>query len=59
MARHQDRTWNVMPAPRRMIWKTHGHEIPIEVMAFAFDGDQMVYVTVHGTVVNANEVGTA
>jgi len=59
MARYQDRTWYVLPAPRRMIWTTHQTEIPIEVIAFAFDGDAMLYVTVHGTVVEACEVGNA
>jgi hypothetical protein len=59
MARHQDRHWYVLPAPRRMIWKTYQTEISIEVIAFAFDGDAMLYVTVHGTVIEACEVGNA
>ena len=59
MARHQDRQWYVLPAPRRMSWKTYQNEIPIEVIAFAFDGDAMLYVTVHGTVIEACEVGNA
>ena len=59
MARHQDRHWYVLPAPRRMIWKTYQTEIAIEVIAFAFDGDAMLYVTVHGTVIEACEVGNA
>jgi hypothetical protein len=42
-----------------MIWKTYQTEIPIEVIAFAFDGDAMLYVTVHGTVIEACEVGNA
>lgn len=59
MSRYQDRQWYVLPAPRRMVWTVSENKIPIEVIAFAFDGDAMLYVTVHGTVVEACEVGVA
>ena len=42
-----------------MVWTISGEKITIEVIAFAFDGDAMLYVTVHGTVVEACEVGNA
>ena len=59
MARHQDRHWYPLPVSRRMIWTTHQTEIPVEVIAFAFDDDRLIYVTVHGTVIEACEVGNA
>lgn len=59
MARHQDRHWYPLPAGRRMIWRTHQTEIPVEVIAFAFDDDRLIYVTVHGTVIEASEMTTA
>jgi len=56
MARHQDRTWNVLPTTRKMLWtfddQTHIH---IEVVAFAFDGDNVLWLTVNGTVVDGRE----
>ena len=56
MARHQDRQWTVLPAPRLMLWKPYPDtEINIEAIAFAFDGDTTLWLTANGTVVNATE----
>lgn len=59
MSRCQDRTWYVLPVERKMIWKTFDHEIPIVVMAFSFDGDEMIWVTVNGTKVSSTEAVSA
>ena len=56
MARYQNLQWYTLPAGRRMIWKTHQTEIPVEVIAFAFDDDRLIYVTIHGTVIEACEL---
>jgi len=56
MARHADRTWYVLPAPRKMLWRPYEDtEIEIEAIAFGFDGDIVLWLTANGTVVEGTE----
>lgn len=56
MARHQDRTWFVLPEARRAIWKINEHRIDVIVVAFAFDGDQPIWLTINSTVIQGIEL---
>lgn len=54
--RHSERNWYVLPKPRKMLWTPYENtEIDIEVLAFAFEDDTPVWLTVNGTVVNSTE----
>ena len=57
MSRHQDRTWYVLPKARKMRWKAYDEhaDIDIDVIAFAFMEDTLVWLTANGTIVNGTE----
>ena len=57
MARHQYRQWYVLPTVHNMTWTPYEEsEIPIQVLAFSFDGDTVIWLTVNGVVADGNEV---
>lgn len=59
MARHQDRTWYVLPAPRRMTWRYQGEAITVTVMAFSFQDDVAYWLTFNSTVISGYELTDA
>ena len=59
MSRLQDRTWYVLPAPRKMIWRYNGEDIAVTVIAFSFDGDMTEWLTVNSVVIAGVELRDA
>ena len=59
MARHQDRTWYVLPTPRRMTWRCNGESITVTVMAFSFQDDVAYWLTFNSTVISGHELTDA
>ena len=56
MARHQDRTWYVLPAPRKMVWHYDGNSIPVTVLAFSFEEDSAYWLTANSVVIAGVEL---
>ena len=57
MARHQDRTWYVLPTVQNMTWTPYEDcSIAIQVLAFSFEGDTPIWLTVNGVVIEDNKV---
>ena len=59
MSRHQDRTWYVLPTPRRMTWRYNGESITVTVMAFSFQDDVAYWLTFNSTVISGYELTDA
>ena len=56
MSRLQDRTWYVLPTPRKMIWRYNCEDIAVTVIAFSFDGDMTEWLTVNSVVIAGVEL---
>jgi len=56
MSRLQDRTWYVLPAPRKMVWRFDGNSIPVTVLAFCFQDDFPYWLTANSVVIAGVEL---
>jgi hypothetical protein len=56
MARHQDRNWYILPQARPMIWEIGGQKLDVMVIAFTFDADTVLWLTIQGTVIENDQV---
>ena len=54
--RHSERTWYVLPKPRRMMWRLDDRTIEVTVMAFSFDDDTPVWLTTNSNLVSGSEL---
>ena len=59
MARHQDRQWYVLPAPRRMTWTCRDQKIPVIVLAFSFQDDVPYWLTANSVIISGLELNNA
>lgn len=57
MSRLQDRTWYVLPAPRKMIWRYNDeNSTPVTVLAFSFEDDFPYWLTANSVVIAGFEL---
>jgi len=56
MSRLQDRTWYVLPAPRKMVWRYKEESIPVTVLAFCFQDDFPYWLTANSVVIAGAEL---
>ena len=56
MSRLQDRTWYVLPAPRKMVWRYKEESIPVTVLAFSFQDDSPYWLTTNSVVIAGVEL---
>ena len=57
MARHQDRTWYVLPTPRRMTWRyNEENSTPVTVLAFSFEDNFAYWLTTNSVVIAGFEL---
>ena len=57
MSRLQDRTWYVLPAARKMVWRYNDeNSIPVTVLAFCFQEDSAYWLTANSVVIAGVEL---